>query len=57
MIITHDKDLLNRLEPRTVMLFEGQVFFDGPFCDFAKSTSTIIRPYFDLMPVLHEGRR
>jgi len=55
-IITHDKDLLNRLEPRTVMLHDGQVFFDGPFQDFAKSTSPIIRPYFDRMPVLHRGR-
>ena len=54
-IITHDKDLLNRLEPRTVMLHEGQVFFDGPFQDFAKSTSPVIRPYFELMPVLHMG--
>jgi len=56
IIITHDKDLLNRLEPRTVMLYEGRVFFDGPFCDFAASSSPIIRPYFDLMPVLHQGR-
>jgi len=56
-IITHDKDLLNRLEPRTVMLHEGQVFFDGPFQDFAKSTSPVIRPYFELMPVLHMGAK
>ena len=56
IIITHDKDLLNRLEPRTVMLYEGRVFFDGPFCDFAASDSPIIRPYFDLMPVLHQGQ-
>ncbi|MCR4378656.1 MAG: ATP-binding cassette domain-containing protein [Rhodospirillales bacterium] len=55
IIITHDKDLLNRLQPRTVMLFEGQVHFDGPFRDFAKSTSIIIRPYFELMPVFHQG--
>jgi len=55
IIITHDKDLLNRLKPRTVMLFEGRVFFDGPFEDFAASTSPTIRPYFDLMPVLHRG--
>lgn len=55
LIITHDKDLLNRLEPRTVMLHQGKVFFDGPFKDFAKSKSSIIRPYFDRMPVLHLG--
>lgn len=55
LIITHDKDLLNRLEPRTIMLHDGEIFFDGPFKDFAKSTSPIIRPYFDRMPVLHLG--
>jgi len=56
LIITHDKDLLNRLEPRTIMLYKGKVFFDGPFKDFAQSTSPIIRPYFDRMPVLHLGK-
>jgi phospholipid/cholesterol/gamma-HCH transport system ATP-binding protein len=53
IIITHDKDLLSRLEPRVVMLHEGRVFFDGPFADFRAARSPIIRPYFDLMPVLH----
>jgi len=57
VIITHDKDLLNRLEPRTMMLYEGQVHFDGPFCDFARSDSPIIRPYFELMPVLQRGEK
>lgn len=54
VIITHDKDLLCRLKPRTVMLHEGKIFFDGPFDEFAASKSSIIRPYFDLMPVLHQ---
>lgn len=53
LIVTHDKDLLRRLQPRTVMLHEGGVFFDGPFAEFEGSASPIIRPYFDLMPVLH----
>lgn len=53
VIITHDKDLLNRLRPRTVMLHEGRVFFDGPFDAFKASMSRVIRPYFDLMPILH----
>jgi phospholipid/cholesterol/gamma-HCH transport system ATP-binding protein len=53
IIITHDKDLLNRLRPRTIMLHEGSVFFDGTFDDFESSKSSVIRPYFDLMPVLH----
>jgi phospholipid/cholesterol/gamma-HCH transport system ATP-binding protein len=52
VIITHDKDLLTRLRPRTVMLHEGRVFFDGSFEQFEDSDSPIIRPYFELMPVL-----
>jgi len=55
IIISHDKDLLTRLRPRTVMLYDGKVFFDGPFEEFEASESEIIRPYFDLMPVL-QGR-
>ena len=54
VIITHDKDLLGRLQPRTVMLYEGRVSFDSPFGEFESSDSPLIRPYFDLMPVLHE---
>jgi phospholipid/cholesterol/gamma-HCH transport system ATP-binding protein len=53
-IITHDKDLLQRMQPRTVMLHEGRVFFDGSFEDFRISPSEVIRPYFDLMPLLDQ---
>ena len=53
VIITHDKDLLSRLRPRVVMLHDGKVSFDGPFEAFEASDSPIIRPYFELMPVLH----
>jgi phospholipid/cholesterol/gamma-HCH transport system ATP-binding protein len=53
LIITHDKDLLGRLEPRVVMLHEGRVAFDGPFARFKTAADPIIRPYFELMPVLH----
>ncbi|MDK9722942.1 MAG: ATP-binding cassette domain-containing protein [Rhodospirillales bacterium] len=53
IIVTHDKDLLVRLKPQVVMLHEGRVSFNGPFEEFMASTSPIIRPYFDLMPVLH----
>lgn len=56
LIITHDKDLLNRLRPRTVLIDEGQVFFDGPYKVFAASESSYIRPYFDIMPALHLGK-
>lgn len=53
VIITHDKDLLHRLKPRIVMLFEGKVFFDGSYDEFEASDSEIVRPYFELMPMLH----
>jgi len=52
LIVTHDKDLLYRLQPRIVMIHEGRVFFDGTYSKFEKSNSPIIRPYFELMPVL-----
>ncbi len=55
IIITHDKDLLTRLRPRTVMLHEGRVRFDGPFEAFERDASDIIRPYFELMPILNIG--
>ena len=57
LIITHDKDLLKRLEPQVVMLHEGRVFFNGPFDEFESSTSDVIRPYFDLMPTLQNRVR
>ena len=53
VIITHDKDLLRRLEPRIVMLHDGRVHFDGPFVEFEASASDIVRPYLEAMPVLH----
>ena len=54
IIITHDKDLLMRLRPRTVMLHQGKIHFDGPFEKFEVSDSDVIRPYFKLMPLLQE---
>ncbi|MCG3202074.1 MAG: putative ribonucleotide transport ATP-binding protein mkl [Gammaproteobacteria bacterium] len=54
VIITHDKDLLTRLRPRIVMLHQGRVHFDGEFADFEVAESAIIRPYFELMPQLHQ---
>jgi phospholipid/cholesterol/gamma-HCH transport system ATP-binding protein len=56
VIITHDKDLLYRLQPRVIMLHDGRVFFDGSYAAFEQSDSEIIQPYFDLMPGL-QGRR
>ncbi|MFT5395258.1 MAG: phospholipid/cholesterol/gamma-HCH transport system ATP-binding protein [Gammaproteobacteria bacterium] len=54
IIITHDKDLLSRLRPRTIMLHHGKIHFDGPYDEFEKSQSDVIRPYFEMMPVLHK---
>ncbi|MEM7227646.1 MAG: ATP-binding cassette domain-containing protein [Planctomycetota bacterium] len=54
LIIKHDKDLLYRLRPRIAMLHEGRIFFDGSYEAFSESDSPVIRPYFDLMPVLHQ---
>jgi phospholipid/cholesterol/gamma-HCH transport system ATP-binding protein len=54
LIITHDKDLLQRLRPRIVMLHDGRVHFDGGFNEFEQARSAIIRPYFEAMPLLHQ---
>jgi len=56
VIVTHDKDLLGRLKPRTVLLHQGKVLFDGSLAEFEASTSPVIRPYFEVMPVLHKRR-
>ncbi|HSZ56332.1 MAG TPA: ATP-binding cassette domain-containing protein [Tepidisphaeraceae bacterium] len=52
VIVTHDIGLLFRLRPRIVMLHAGRVHFDGAYDAFVSSTSPIIRPYLELMPVL-----
>ena len=57
IIVTHDIGLLCRLQPRVVMLHQGQVLFDGPAAEFEKSPSPHIKPYLDLMPVLHRVER
>ncbi|MHC4975033.1 MAG: ABC transporter ATP-binding protein [Planctomycetota bacterium] len=54
LVVTHDKDLLARIEPRIVMLTEGRVFFDGTYGEFEESDSPLIRPYLELMPVLQQ---
>jgi phospholipid/cholesterol/gamma-HCH transport system ATP-binding protein len=53
VLITHDKEMLYRLQPRIIMLDQGQIVFDGTYGDFQNSDSLIIRPYFDLLPRLH----
>lgn len=54
VLITHDRDLLHRLEPRVIMLHEGAVVFDGSYAAFAGSDLAVIRPHFEMMPVLHQ---
>jgi phospholipid/cholesterol/gamma-HCH transport system ATP-binding protein len=53
VFVTHDKDMLYRLQPRIIMLDGEHIVFDGSYGDFQNSDSPIIRPYFDLMPHLH----
>ncbi len=53
VIITHDKDLLKRLKPRTVLIDKGRVFFDGTLDAFEASDAPEISPYFEIMPALH----
>jgi phospholipid/cholesterol/gamma-HCH transport system ATP-binding protein len=54
IIVTHDRDLLLRLQPRIIMLHEGRIFFDGTYDAFSHSESPIIRPYYEVMPVLQQ---
>lgn len=55
ILVTHDKDMLYRLQPRIIMLDRGHIVFNGTYEAFQNSDSPAIRPYFDLMPKLHEG--
>jgi phospholipid/cholesterol/gamma-HCH transport system ATP-binding protein len=57
IIVTHHIGLLCRLQPRVVMLYQGTVLFDGPAELFEKSQSPHIKPYLDLMPMLHRFER
>ncbi len=53
IIVTHDKELLRRLAPRVIMLFEGTVCFDGTYEQFLQSALAPARAYLQAMPVLH----
>jgi phospholipid/cholesterol/gamma-HCH transport system ATP-binding protein len=55
LLITHDKEMLYRLRPRIVMLDAGEIVFDGTYEAFQETDSPRIRPYFDLMPKLHQS--
>lgn len=53
VVVTHDKDLLRRIQPRVVMLEQGRVCFDGSYADFTHSRVEAARQYLRAMPVLH----
>lgn len=57
VLVTHDKDLLFRLRPRVIMLDGGRISFDGTYDAFRESQSPVVRPYFELMPGLHQRIR
>lgn len=54
IIVTHDKDLLHRLQPRTIMLHQGRVLFDGKYEAFLVSDAPEMQPYLEMMPGLHQ---
>jgi phospholipid/cholesterol/gamma-HCH transport system ATP-binding protein len=53
IVVTHDKELLRRIAPRTVMLNAGKVIFDGTYDDFTRSSDPICAEYLAEMPVLN----
>lgn len=55
VIVTHDKDLLYRLQSRVIMLAQSVVVFDGTYDTFARSDAPAIRPYFELMRELNQS--
>ncbi|MGH7241873.1 MAG: ABC transporter ATP-binding protein [Phycisphaerales bacterium] len=56
IIVTHDTELLRRLQPRVTMLSEGRIYFDGTFDEFTASELALIAPYLHQMPLLHDRR-
>jgi phospholipid/cholesterol/gamma-HCH transport system ATP-binding protein len=53
IIVTHDKELLRRLRPRVIMLYERGIVFDGPYDEFATNGPPPAQEYLRAMPVLH----
>lgn len=53
VVVTHDKDLLRRLHPRTLLLHDAGVCFDGPYDEFLASELEPVRAYLAEMPGLH----
>ena len=53
IVVTHDTELLRRLQPRVVMLHAGRVLFDGAFDAFLRSEDAHIAPYLQQMHALN----
>jgi phospholipid/cholesterol/gamma-HCH transport system ATP-binding protein len=53
IVVTHDTELLRRLQPRVVMLHAGRVLFDGSFEAFTASDNEHVAPYLAQMHVLN----
>lgn len=53
VVVTHDTELLRRLQPRVIMLHAGGVLFDGSFEAFTRSQDPHIAPYLAQMHALH----
>jgi phospholipid/cholesterol/gamma-HCH transport system ATP-binding protein len=53
VIVTHDRELLKRLEPRVLMIHEGQLAFDGPHEEFEKTKEGPAAEYSHAMAGLH----
>ena len=53
IFVTHDKDLLRRVQPRVVMLHEAEVCFNGSYEDFSRLDIPAAQVYFRDMPVLN----
>ncbi|MCC6427475.1 MAG: ATP-binding cassette domain-containing protein [Phycisphaerales bacterium] len=56
IVVTHDKDLLRRIEPRILMLHDGKVAFDGSYKQFEDCKGGPAHDYLQAMPVLHARR-
>lgn len=55
IIVTHDKDLLRRIQPRIIMLHDRGIIFDGTYQQFEESELGPAVAYLREMPVL-QGR-
>ena len=53
VVVTHDTELLRRLEPRVIMLHAGTVLFDGAFDAFLRSRDPHVLPYLQQMHALN----